>query len=563
MSLANWQTARKRGVPQAIAKHGPAFGSLVVAVLAVIVFVATFRGGIERGMDGMVSQEGYGRVLGAIAVVLTREHNQIYGYAVSNCIFQQLTDRGFTADPAISARYGFASGQNLKSATFLDSVLDGIWRDLPSISECTGNFRGLGADDVGYSDFVQGAFYLFGHHIRALYLFYFVLYGGTLLIAVRERQGDYVGQLLILGTTALVFAAFYSADVYEKGLAGSMLNPRLMTILGIVPGMHLLMMGVNRVPASMGRVAAVVFQATLVFFVIHIRATGVWLEMLLGLALMLLVGADLFQHGGNRAPANIGRAFAARWPLAVGVVLVLVGTQAVSFSMDEVYKKDGWLDHHAVWHSIYYSFQFHPEYQKKYAAMHKEVGGDAMPMEGAFAYLERHPEENNPDIWLVPPNPQTGYRGALKYSAMEHLVRLAFFDFMKRDPQFVYETFVLKLKLALRNITQETTYEWTHAGLTGRIAVVLVLFTGGILASRCSERLHNLGKLTAVTAAGAAASLSIPVLTVPYLKGVMMEQIMAAQITALLLFTLIVGWVARWLPGALGQSTRLRPRLTE
>jgi hypothetical protein len=135
MTLANWQMTLRWHPNQALAQHRAAIGSFGIVVLAVIVFIGTFHTGIERGMDRLVSQEGYGRVAAAIAVVLTRERNQIYGYALSNCIYQELTDHGFSADPAISARYGFGPAQNLRSAGFLDTVLENTWRDLPNISE--------------------------------------------------------------------------------------------------------------------------------------------------------------------------------------------------------------------------------------------------------------------------------------------------------------------------------------------------------------------------------------------------------------------------------------------
>jgi len=45
----------------------------VIAVVAVLMFGATFRAGNDRGMDQMVSSEPYGRILNAISAVMTEQ----------------------------------------------------------------------------------------------------------------------------------------------------------------------------------------------------------------------------------------------------------------------------------------------------------------------------------------------------------------------------------------------------------------------------------------------------------------------------------------------------------
>src|SRR5262249_22947327 len=146
----------------------------------IVLFVATFRAGIAHGMDQMVAWEGWGRVATAIATVFTEEKYGKRGYAVSNCLFGELVDRGFTAEPEPLAKLGLTSPANLRSGAFLDGVLQQMWQQLHMTPDCRAGFRGFGADDLGYVDFTRLAFWIFGVHIRSFYYMFFLLYGMSL-----------------------------------------------------------------------------------------------------------------------------------------------------------------------------------------------------------------------------------------------------------------------------------------------------------------------------------------------------------------------------------------------
>ena len=103
----------------------------------------------------------------------------------------------------------------------------------------------------------------------------------------------------------------------------------------------------------------------------------------------------------------------------MSLVIVFGGLKIVSLSLHPSYKEGGWLQHHAIWHSIYFSLQYHPAFVEKYGAAHYGMTGDAMPVGAALAYIKEHPEQDKPEIYLAP--------GALKYSEMERLSKLALF----------------------------------------------------------------------------------------------------------------------------------------
>jgi hypothetical protein len=160
-----------------------------------------------------------------------------------------------------------------------------------------------------------------------------------------------------------------------------------------------------------------------------------------------------------------------------------------------------------------------------------------MPFEGALIYLENHPEEDSPDIYLA--------GKSLKYSAMERLDRLAFFEFVTRDPRFVFETFfIVKGQLIWNTIVDATQIEWSRAPWKARFLFILTIILLAGMAAQSPAELQRLSRFTAVISIGALASLSIPMLTVVF-PQTMSEEIMAIQLAATLLLSLAVAYLAR------------------
>src|SRR5262245_61673269 len=253
--------------------------TVVVAIIGLLIFGATFRAGIDRGMDRLVSMEGYGRILNAIAAVMTEQRFRQGGYALSNCIHNELERRGFTIDPEVVTRAGATVPQNLR-AHFLDRLLQDMQRDLSKLPEhCGIEIRGLGGDDVGYVDFAKIAFFLFGLHIRAFYYLFFLTYGLTLFVALIERHRDPMGQIVLLGAAGLIYVSCYYSDFLllpEPSGSGNMLNPRFMPVLALVPGIHLLLMLVDKAARNWWRVAIVIFQSAVSVLAVHIRLSAIW-----------------------------------------------------------------------------------------------------------------------------------------------------------------------------------------------------------------------------------------------------------------------------------------------
>jgi len=525
----------------------PIVGSVVITLVALLIFGATFRTGIHYGMDQKVTWEGYGRVQNAVGAIMTEKRYGQGGYAISDLIHWDLSQRGFTAEPDIVKKLGVTVPENLQ-ATFLDNVLQRMWRDLGSVSEAgRGSIRGLGADDVGYVDFAKLAFWTFGLHIRSFYYLFFLIMGASLLLALVERARDRVGQIIILGTAAVIYASCYYTDILllpEPSGSGNMVNPRFMPVLGLIPTVHILLATVEGVRPRLSKIALLLPQAGFVFFAVHMRATAVWLVAALALAVLILSLPRIREAIKYRAPPGrlLGRFVIARWPAVMALVIVLGGLKAVSLSLHPTYKEGGWLQHHAMWHSIYYSLQFHPGFVEKYGAAHYGTAGDEMPHAAAFAYVTADPEEDKPEIYWWAPSQK------LKYAEMERLVKLAFFEFLRKDPLFVIQAFVIKSKLLSEIMIREMRLAWSNAAAWQRFAFAGGVFAIGVLASLSFAAFRRLWLFSVVFGVGAVASLSIPVLTVVG-PQVVSEEFMALQITILLSVAVVIATVCRFLMG--------------
>ena len=510
----------------------------VIAVVAVLMFGATFRAGIDRGMDQMVSSQGYGRILSAISAVMTEQRFRQGGYALSNCIHDELERRGLTSDREITKRIGLSFPQNLR-APFLDKVLQDTELDLSKLpDQCAHTIRGLGADDLGYVDFAKLAFYLFGLHIRAFYYLFFLIYGLSLLVGLIERHRDPMGQIILLSAAGLVYVSCYYSNFLPSG-SSNMLNPQFMPVLALIPGIHLLLILVDKAAPDWWRAAIVVFQSGVIFFAIHIRASAVWWIPALLLAAVVLFLLTL--KGGKGRPegwrAAAYRGLVVQWPALVSIAIILGSLKLVVWSLHPIYREGGWLSYHAVWHSIYYSLQFHPKYVEKYAAYHEGKDGDEMPIAGALAYLKEHPEEDKPELFIV--------GRSLKYSAMERVVQLAFFEFLRRDPWFVFETFVIvKPKFIWNAIVDTIVTEWKKATWRACLLFFLAIALIGGMAARQPVEMERLSRLAAVVTLGAVTSLFIPLLTLVYAQ-VMTEEIMAVQMAGVLLLGLAAAHLMR------------------
>ncbi len=214
------------------------------------------------------------------------------------------------------------------------------------------------ADDRGLSDFVNGAFRLFGPRMKALYYFWFLLLGLSLAAALIRFRNDRIALAAVACTTVAIGATF-PLYVRAPGLNFAELSvhiseSRMLEILGALAAVHAILLLVR--PPDANRLvenATLAVQTGLLAFLLHARMSLVWVFAAIGiLAVMYL--AVLWRRG-QRSMQPL-RVIAA---LVIGYIAV-VALQAATFH--PTYKSN--LGARTVWHNALMGLSYDPTIAK-------------------------------------------------------------------------------------------------------------------------------------------------------------------------------------------------------
>jgi hypothetical protein len=151
------------------------------------------------------------------------------------------------------------------------------------------------ADDRGLSDFVNVAFRLFGPKLEALFYFWFLLLGFSVVAAILRYRQDPVAlaviacSLICIGAVLPALTRAVGEGFQEPSIHIS--ESRMFDILGIVALVHLVL-AMQRPPTAQRwlDITTLVAQAGLIAFLIHARTSVLWLFVaILSIALVLAV----------------------------------------------------------------------------------------------------------------------------------------------------------------------------------------------------------------------------------------------------------------------------------
>lgn len=136
------------------------------------------------------------------------------------------------------------------------------------------------ADDRGMSDYVAGAFLLFGPRTSSLYSFYFVVLGASCALFLLGAGGSaaaHAALVLFLGTfygaISVIPLANLSPTAFEPV---TLYEPRTIELLCYVAMLHLALSVVDDRSWTMARVALAGAQAALLTWCVHARSSVQW-----------------------------------------------------------------------------------------------------------------------------------------------------------------------------------------------------------------------------------------------------------------------------------------------
>jgi len=406
-----------------------------------------------------------------------------YGNTIATPVQSALILGGLTDDASILSKLGSKFPDNLHDSSLINSAIDKAAR-LNVRVDLENGIRGAVDDDAGFADYVRLSFYLFGHKLLSLYLFYFVVFVGSvaLFIYTFRRRSDILAVLLCVCVAQVYVVGSLIVDPIHY--AGSITDPRFLSTLGIVPALHVACTLLYRLSPSPSNIAGVIIQSIILMFVMSIRASIIWA------AFGIIVLALIVAVQGFRAKMGIT---ASMWSVAILLIVASLQTLYFSRSLHPVYHKNGELGYHGVWHALFYQLQGHPGWQKKYASAYHNSAGDSLPQAAARYYLMQHPSVD-PDSLYLDPNHKD-----MKARVMELYVRKAFIDFFLHDPRFVAETILIyNVKGVARTLwdflgSLLRNHSWTSVGLG--FAMIFIAGVAMLMSEAHDQRLLMKGPM--------------------------------------------------------------------
>jgi hypothetical protein len=398
---------------------------LTLAIVCVWL-VAAFRVGLHRGFPDEIGTEAWGRLMFGIGAAVSQMEHGGYGYTISNVIETVLTYGGLTGDSKVLADLGTTFPDNLRNPNLINTAIDKAvhfkWPFDPNKE-----IRGSGGDDLGFVDYVRVSFHLFGYKLQSLYFTYFVIFGISILAFIYAfRSRPALLAVLVIISAAQVF--LFSSSLFDSQNLGSISDPRFLSALAIIPGVHLACLMLTRSSPTASNISLALLQSVILVFAFWIRASAIW--VIFGvLVLTALVAVQEIR--GRRLKLR------SMWGLGVLLAVWALQTLWASVAVHPIYKEKGEIAHHVIWHAVFYQLQFHPEWERKYAAEYDNAQFDQLPMVAAKKYLLRHPDAASAAIY------QTEDHEHLKIAATETYTRKAFFEFFANDPKFVLEAYFI------------------------------------------------------------------------------------------------------------------------
>jgi hypothetical protein len=291
-------------------------------------------------------------------------------------------------------------------------------------------------EDLGYADFYNLAFRLFGVNAYSTHF----LYVAILLLSVLLFQARFIRDNLPMATLTLSITALLliSSSAFFNGSVPSFAANRFLSTLGLVPLLHLVHAALRRRAWTAAELGVVVAQAAILAFVLAARGSTMW--CLLAFAFIIIATACFrLRHLRWRQPpvGSLSAAwqFAGRSVARLGItgavvvaVVVVVGLVR-NAQIDERYFRDDNFPHHLLWHSAYLGLTYNPEWPKYKPFADVPDYGDAA---GFTVFVHRMQERNEPAVSAL-----NFYRARI----YEKLIKREYLSFLAAHPTYALKLF--------------------------------------------------------------------------------------------------------------------------
>ena len=469
-----------------------------------------------------------------IAAALSDEAYGLRGYAYYEPVEAALQKAGLTDDPVILNKRGTHYPDNLRDPNLINGAIRDAARlqiTIPPLERQLPEYyvRAAPGEDLGIVDLVKLSFKLFGQRIESVYRFFCAVFLASMLLFWLGFR-NYLEGLKVLCCVCVASTAIFASPLFTLAYSSdstswmTVIDPRVLTLLGFVPLLHLLAATIRPASTGLRQSLLITAQAAILFLVVQIRASAYW--MLIALAVITLVALRRMSFAQIVGPARISR------PLFLVAAVFLIGSLYMVARMHPLYTSGYYLPRHAFWHDVYYGLQSNPDWAPKFGPSHMIGGvpasGDAQPVAGLYRYLATHP--SHPGITLHDAT------GSLTWGAIEHYLYYAFWDLVIQHPRFALKTYFVSKPAQL------ACYIWamTRTFTTGVPKIIWIFFFGIVVSFGISVAQLEKGQWKSIFRLVGLLALCVPVSTIPNIATVVSPPVMFDTIFMVVLVSLLL-----------------------
>jgi len=505
-----------------------------LSILIMLAAGAMIYAGLQQKFDQQISTGSLGRYVYGIAAALSDEAYGLRGYAYYEPVEAALQKAGLTDDPVILNKDGTHYPDNLRDPNLINGAIRDAARlqiTIPPLERQLPEYyvRAAPGEDLGIVDLVKLSFKLFGQRIESVYRFFCAVFLASMLLFWLGFR-NYLEGLKILCCVCVASTAIFASPLFTLTYSSdstswmTVIDPRVLTLLGFVPLLHLLAATIRPASTGLRQSLLITAQAAILFLVVQIRASAYW--MLIALAVITLVALRRMSFAQIVGPARISR------PLFLVAAVFLIGSLYMVARMHPLYTSGYYLPRHAFWHDVYYGLQSNPDWAPKFGPSHMIGGvpasGDAQPVAGLYRYLATHP--SHPGITLHDAT------GSLTWGAIEHYLYYAFWDLVIQHPRFALKTYFVSKPAQL------ACYIWamTRTFTTGVPKIIWIFFFGIVVSFGISVAQLEKGQWKSIFRLVGLLALCVPVSTIPNIATVVSPPVMFDTIFMVVLVSLLL-----------------------
>jgi hypothetical protein len=412
---------------------------LVLCALALCVLSVWegIRVGADRTLPGALARHRNGL---AVAIsCLSYEH--CYGYTSLQSVDRALYDGGLNYSRAgVPGQYV----DLLHDADLINQMLERA----ASIAAPGTAVNSMGPHEKGLALFYTVSMAVFGIKLSSLFYGFMLVFAVTAgLFAVAFYKDD-----LAMASLVAACCAMYLIVPVVQGLSldvNAVHSSRYLPLLGMVPVLHLLML-FERGEMRPLQVLIAAAQASILFFVMFSRLSGLW--MVAGLALWIAGRVGVSMIGNDRRSVRT-LAFRAIAPgILVGLVLAALVLYP-KFALDPQYLKQDETEYRTFWHHLLVAANFNPA--------RSEVAGVSADLAGyddliAYLLFEKEIARRGENLsqYLIDdeagwPQRTTHRQYDYKWGLYEAVVKSVFLRLVTEHPLYVLKSLLFYEPLAI------------------------------------------------------------------------------------------------------------------